>query len=61
MFAIKNKEKALECYSTFHNSKQSFEGAKTVLFLNKPEEIFVKYGDIKAELYEKEKKEYEEQ
>lgn len=53
MFRIKDKEKAKKCYQDFYQSYSIIQGAKTFIFLIKPEELYVKYGDIEAEIYNK--------
>lgn len=63
-FSIKNKEKAAEVFKTFNRKDFFIPGARQKLYYIRPEEIFVKYGDIEAELYyaeeERRKKEQEE-
>jgi hypothetical protein len=49
-----------------NKSKRIHEGCRHKVYLQKPEELFVKYGDIEAEKYYKEQEEankryYEEQ
>lgn len=55
-FVINNKEKAIKCYEDFSfNRDKVIEGARFKIYLQKPEEILVKFGDIEAKKY------YEEQ
>lgn len=51
-FSIKEKEKAIQCYKDFtFNKAFRIPGARHKLYYVRPEEIFVKYGDIEAEKY----------
>lgn len=64
-FSIKDKEKALQAYRDLGVKKQvKIPGARFILYYVRPEEVFVKYGDIEAEKYyaqeEQMKKEQEE-
>ena len=62
LFNIKDKQKSIDCYKNFHESpSKMFEGFRTVLFLIKPEDIFVKYGDEEADRYYKEQEELKKQ
>ena len=51
MFRIKNKEKAIEFWQDFvmNKSKLIHEGCRQKVYLQKPEEVFVLYGNIKNE------------
>lgn len=55
---IKDKEQALRCYQDFSMpNKISIPGARHKIYYVRPEEVFVKYGDIEAEKYYKEEEE----
>lgn len=59
MFRIKNKEKAIQFWKDFvlNKNKRIHEGCRHKVYLQKPEDVFVKYGDIEAEKYYKEEEE----
>ena len=50
-FLIKTPENSLKCYQYFDKTKNVLSNAKTLIYLNKKEEEFVKYGDIEAEKF----------
>lgn len=60
MFRIKIKEKAIQFWQDFvlRKGKRIHEGCRHNVYLQKPEEIFVKYGDIEAEKYYKREEEF---
>ena len=65
LFTIKDKEKAIKFWEEYIiYKKKFFEGARHQVYLQKPPEIFIRYGDQEAEKYyanlEKQRKEAEE-
>jgi hypothetical protein len=51
-FTVSDKAKASECYLFFSKSKFINQIDRVVIYLNKGEEVFMKYGDEEAKRYE---------
>ncbi len=53
MVTIKNKEKAIQFWRDFMvtKGKRIHEGCRHTIFLQKPAELFIRYGDSEAEKY----------
>jgi hypothetical protein len=59
-FYVNDKQKAIDIYKYFIDKELTILEAKANIYLQKPEEIFVKYGDIAAEEYYKKEQERKE-
>lgn len=64
LFTIKDKEKAIKFWQDYMSKALFFEGCRYMAYLQKPEDLFVRYGDQEAAKYyaeqERLQKEYEE-
>ena len=51
-FTIHDKEKSVTIFKHFLENQYLFDNlAKVAIFLQKPESVFVRYGDIEAEKF----------
>lgn len=50
-FEIENTEDAVKCLLDFFKDPYLNETTKAMIYYVKPEEVFVKYADIEADLY----------
>jgi hypothetical protein len=60
-FNVGDKDKAIAIYRRFMGRDSHIQGVKALIYLQKPEEVFVRYGDIAAAEYYKKEEERKQQ
>jgi hypothetical protein len=50
-FSVKDRDLALDIYDKFQGYKVKIPAARLKLYYTRPEEVFVKFGDIEAEKF----------
>ena len=50
-FSIPDKSQAIKCFKDFNKIRALIPGSRHKLYYVRPEDVFVKYADIEAQLY----------